>query len=467
MLVWFILLGLAVPIYFSEKFGAIFLEANLSKKVMFIVAESLLVGLLRGLNDLPSQMYLQKNLMFFHSSGISNLQIIIGQWLSRAPLYVWAAVILTIPLTSGLSIPDKIMTGLLLFIIGFVAEMTVDLVSRYLMILTMYYMPSIVKAFVGIATFGFLALFGFIIWVLTSLDAVSADFWNQFERTMFVIAGISGVGIIILLLLTKKMGELYYESWLQSVENEKVVLDKDSGISHLISHPRNAVMIKDWILILKNSVTKARIAIWIIGMGVAAVLVNMKVLDSFLTEQNKPFYVFGFVIVFTFLAFGEIVSSLYQQEKQNYLLYFVTGTKGQHIFMAKCLTSLLLVFIPVMIGYPVLGLLLRIDITTITTTLIWCAFASLGAILLQLGIATLDRKGGQGIMIIGKEEDSDGMLEQVPQTAIPILSSFTGLVYGLLATTLYAFELHVAFSILLFLPCLAMIPLGVRSSEYR
>lgn len=119
---------------------------------------------------------------------------------------MWAAVILTIPLTSGLSIPDKIMTGLLLFIIGFVAEMTVDLVSRYLMILTMYYMPSIVKAFVGIATFGFLALFGFIIWVLTSLDAVSADFWNQFERTMFVIAGISGVGIIILLLLTKKNG---------------------------------------------------------------------------------------------------------------------------------------------------------------------------------------------------------------------------------------------------------------------
>lgn len=45
---------------FRRSLVLFFLEANLSKKVMFIVAESLLVGLLRGLNDLPSQMYLQK-----------------------------------------------------------------------------------------------------------------------------------------------------------------------------------------------------------------------------------------------------------------------------------------------------------------------------------------------------------------------------------------------------------------------
>ncbi|GIP56316.1 hypothetical protein J15TS10_01300 [Paenibacillus woosongensis] len=467
LLIWILLLGIAIPIYFSEKFGNIFMEADLSKKILFIAAESLLVGLLRAMNDLPSQMYMQKNLMLFHSSGISNFQLIMGQWLSRMPLYLWAALILTIPLTSGLGMADKLTTGVLLFVIGFAAEMTVDLVCRYLMIITMYYIPAIVKGFVGIATIGYLALFGFIIWVLVSLESVSSVFWSQFEQIMYPVAAVCGAGVIVLLLLTGKMGELYYEGWLRFVENDKRIQNKDSGISHLISTPQNAVMIKDWILIIKNKITLVRVGLWLIGMIAAIVLTKIGMFNSFLTGQNTPAYVFGFVVLYTMLAFGEIVSALYQQEKQSYLLYFMSGTKGRHIFTAKFITSILLVVVPVLIGYPVVALFLQIDGLVILQTLVWCVSITMGAILLQLGIASLDRKGGQAVMMIIKEEDSNGMLEQVPQSPIPILSSFAGLIYTLIAVALYWFNLHYLFSVLLFLPCLAMFGLGVRASEYR
>ncbi|GEM_PF-3243887 len=465
-LIWALLVGLALPIAFTSQFGNLFSHATLATKIWVIVVESLLLSALRVMNEGMEQMYADRKLVLFHSAGIPSSQIIFGQWLSRFWFYVWSSVVIMIPLTAGLPWQDKLTSGVLLFGASLLVEVVFDLFSRYLLILCMYYIPQVTKYFFGFSTLGFLAVFGLLVWAVLGMDTISAEAWRRFEQLATYTGAAVFAVFAVLLLMNRHMNRLYYQSWLKFTENERSSATQNSSrLSELIRGPKDAILVKDLMLLQKNLMTKIRAGLWLAGIIAAVVLVKFNVLDAYVTTEIQPFAIFAFALVWTMLIFGEIISTLYQQEGQNYVLYYAAAIKGREVFSAKLNLAIMLAVIPSAVGYAAAALMLQIEGGILLLHLSWIIYVSCIAVIVQLGIAALDRKSRQGKNLSETSKDQSVVMEQMPRSLLPILSNLAGLVVAAFSLLLLWFDVHYALILLLLLlPAVLLYAVGVRAS---
>lgn len=465
-LIWMLLVGLAVPIAFSSQFGNLLSHATLATKIWVIVVESLLLSALRVMNEGLEQMYADRKLVIFHAAGIPSSRIIVGQWLSRFWFYVWSSVVIMIPLTAGLPWQEKLISGLVLFGASLLVEIVFDLLCRYLLIICMYFIPQVTKYFFGFSTLGFLAVFGLLVWAILGMDTISAEAWQRFEQVATYAGAVGFAVFAVLLLMNRQMNRLYYRSWLHFTENERSsAAQTSSRLSELIRGPKDAILVKDLMLLQKNLMTKIRAVLWLAGVIAVVALMKFNVLEAYIAAEYQPFSIFAFVLVWTMLIFGEIISTLYQQEGQNYVLYYAAAVPGSAVFSAKLNLAFLLAVLPSAAGYAVAALTLQVEGKVLLAHLSWTAYVSCIAVIIQLGIAALDKKSRQGKNLSEAPKEQSVVMEQMPRSPLPILSNLAGLAAAAFALLLIWFEVHAAIILLLLLlPAALLYATGVRAS---
>lgn len=464
LLIWAVVIGLAFPFIFSSQFGNIFHHATLTTKIMVVIVECMLLSALRTMNEGLGQMYGDRNLIIFHSAGIAASNIILGQWLARIWSYIWSSIVITIPLTAGLPVSDKVTNGIVLFVVSLAVEMGFDLLYRYLLIVAMRYFPSLTKYFFGLSTLGFIGVFALLIYAITSLEIISAEAWQRFVQITTYVSLVCLALLLLLLYLQRKLNNMYSHSWLHFIENERTAAVKDSKISEFIRSAKEAILVKDLILTNKNIIMKVRIGMWVAGMIAGVALTKFHVLDSFVNESQTPTYLFAFVLGFTLLIFGEVISTLYQQEGQNYILYYAAAIPGKVIFSAKLNLAILLLVVPAVAGYIIAALLLQITGSRLLMDALWMVFFSSAAAIVQLGIAALDKKSRHGRNLSETNKDQNAIMEQVPRSPIPILSNLGGLAIGAFSLLLYWVQVHASIMLLILLPAIILYVMGVRAS---
>ncbi|MBA4531483.1 hypothetical protein [Brevibacillus halotolerans] len=464
---WIIYVGLgtiAIAMYFSENFGQLLLHASLSARLMLLIGECIFVGLLRGMNTLTQQMYADRLLTLFYVSGVSPFRMILGQSTSSLPLYTWSSIMIAIPLTIGYSAMERVLYVLLFLVVSLLMIWLTDILSRFLMVLTMRFFPIIVKTFVGISSLAYVALIGLLVWALIEVETISPEAWQSLERFMVYVLCIFAVGLGALFLFSEQIGRFYYESWLNHAESQdRTRPETQENLSNLVKNAHDAIVFKDITLLIRNPITKIRFWFWVIAIITGAVVAKSGVASSFLTEANQAYYVLLFVSLLTALVFGEIVSALYQFEEQNYILYYVAAVKGSTIFWAKTMIASLLVVAPAIIGHLILAIVLQFSFMEWLLGGFLILGFTFGSIIVQLSIASLDKKGRGGVNLKEGSEEEE-MLKQSPKKPIAIVSSIMGLIY--LGVCLWLFWINIGIPILVTIVLLTLLLslVGVRYS---
>ncbi|WP_149096539.1 hypothetical protein [Paenibacillus terrae] len=459
------ILSVLLSIYASVFFGGILQNADWKARLMLIVTECIFVGLLRGMNTLPHQMYGDRLLTLFHVSGISPMRIIIGQSASSLPLYTWSSIMVAIPLTVGYSVGERIGYGLIFLCISLTMIWITDLVCRFLFVITMRYIPTVAKSFSGISSVAYILLVSLLVWVLVEVETVTSETWMHLTDGMLVFLAMFVVLLFVLMLNIRRVGCHYYESWLRYVESQQQDGHKEEeGFSGIIKTAFDAIVYKDLITLIRNPLTKIRISLWFIGITGGSLALRLGWLHSVVNTDNEADYVLAFVTLLSGILFGEVVSALYQIEEQNYILYYAAAIKGQTIYRAKLLTAVLLLVASTVIGYLLASVILQLPASEWIVGVALAFSFSVGSTVVQLTIAAMGKKGSQD-RSLKEGSDEEKMLEQSPRKLASMVSSITGLLYLAICSWMVVLGIQATVFIWILAASLLLAAPGIRYSE--
>ncbi|MGG4263884.1 hypothetical protein [Peribacillus simplex] len=417
-LLWGLILIIAVPFILKPTISDFLINASLKEKILIVILESLIFGILKSMNELKQQMYGDPLLKLSFLAAVRPRAIILGQMLAKTPFYLWGAFIITIPLTFGYSFPEVIYTGFLLFVISFILQNLVDVFSRFMMILVMKYMPGITKFFYVFSIIGNLLGIGLLIWALLSFESLNKEQWDVIANWTQSFSLIFLTLFLITLLFLRKLEVNYFEGWLKLSENQKTLVTHTTNkLPIIVLSPTTTIMFKDIKVIWGNVVTKIRWGQWIVLLMVSLVCLKKEFLP-FYKEIGKYHYAIGLSFLITLFVFGEVVSSLYQQEGKNRSLYAITGVSPFSALLGKVGVGLIYILLPVFIGILIFDLILRIGYSGSHYFLIF--ILSLSSVFVQLGISSLEKP----VIKTSKEGDqsSAAMMEQVPTSLLSVIS---------------------------------------------
>lgn len=341
-LIWGMLIIISLPFIFQNDIDNILENATTLDKIAFLITESIILGMLKSFNDLPKEMYSRKLITSLFISGVSPYQIIIGQWLSRFLMYAVFAFIIAIPFTHGYSIGTRILYGFLFFVISFSIEVLVNLIGRYIIVILMYYAPRVIRLMVVFATIVNFAVVIAIVYSLFHLDSITVDVWTYITKLALYCSVLMGVITVLSLLFTKKIGDFYYEGWLKfsAAKEKNRKATNERTVLFQVNDSRSAIIMKDFVVLWNQTMTKARLVIWLVGSVVVGVLAKIGILNSVLIGKNLNHYIMAFSIIFVILMLGELITYLYQQEGMSYNIYAITETRGFDIYIAKAVNSI-------------------------------------------------------------------------------------------------------------------------------
>lgn len=464
-LIYAVLASVLLAGYMSDFFGDILRNANWGTRLMLIITECIFVGLLRGMNTLPQQMYGDRLLTLFHVSGISPVRMILGQSISSLPMYAWSSLMVSIPLTIGYSITLRLLYGCVFIFISMIMIWLTDILSRFLLIITMKHIPSVAKTFAGISTAAYAVLIGLLIWCLVSIDSISGETWDKLVIYLCAFAILFVLALLVLLMFAERIGQHYYESWLNYLESEqRGQRNEEQTLSTLVHNAYDAIVLKDITLLFRNPLTRIRLGLWLIAIIAGAFITRYGVFDSFINSNNLTGYSLLFVTLLSSLIFGEVVSTLYQMEGQNYILYYVTAVKGKTIFGAKLFVASLLLVVPSILGFWIIAVILQLPFVDCFIGGGLAFIISFGSIIVQLTLASMDRTWTKGTNLQeGSVEEK--MLEQSPRKPIPIISAIVGLLYIVLLNGMSLMGVSVVIILLVFLGTTTLGAAGLRYSE--
>ncbi|PEF73172.1 hypothetical protein CON94_22760 [Bacillus pseudomycoides] len=468
-LIWGMLIIISLPFVFQNDIDNILENATTLDKIAFLITESIILGMLKSFNDLPKEMYSRKLITSLFISGVSPYQIIIGQWLSRSLMYAAFAFIISIPFTHGYSIGTRILYGFLFFIISFSIEMLVNLIGRYIIVILMYYAPRVVRLMVVFATIINFAVVIAIVYGLFHLGSITVEVWAYINKLALYCSVLMGIITVLSLLFTKKIGDFYYEGWLKfstAKEKNREVINERTVLFQ-VKDSRSAIIMKDFVILWNQNMTKARIVIWLMGSVVVGVLAKVGILDSLLMERNLNHYIMAFSVIFVILMLGELITYLYQQEGISYNIYVITETRGVDIYIAKVVNAILFFIVPMVVTYIGLAAFLNTNGSTIVFSTLNILVIGFCTLFIQLSFSALARAKTNSVFMTNSDTDDnvDSVIEQTPKGIWFVSAVFIGLISGVIGIGLIIFEISTFIFLFYLFVTVPFIVLGIRQSS--
>jgi hypothetical protein len=234
--------------------------------------------------------------------------------------------------------------------------------------------------------------------------------------TLFIIFMLGTVSLTILF-FSSTLSSLWKKAYLQndSMNKNRLPFIRFRRFSRFFS---NSFIAKEWFLLWRNSVTKIRLAVWVIFI----IVCSFTALRSYLYDSTL-FLIISLTI--WLFCYGELPATAWQNEGEQKSFYWLGGFKPSQLIAAKIATFLPLTVLGIL-TVLFLGLAIQLSFYVIMQRAGLVFLLVLAAMIISLAIACLGYNGS-------KPTINDPIMEQVPLTisaitAISIEFGFCGVV---------------------------------------